>query len=116
MIMTECRALPSIPTSLFLLSLPSRVNFTKLCAPSKKLPAHSVWQKNCHSVSPTFLCHFNSATNWFKFCQIRASFGKRCAPKKILNMCVQKSEGKMLTPGVNFINILQAAFPPVDLP
>ena len=35
------------------------VDFTKLCAPSKKTPAHGIWQKICHSISSTNDQHYN---------------------------------------------------------
>jgi len=35
------------------MKLTTGVNFTNLCVPSKNLPAQSVWQIFCHSISPT---------------------------------------------------------------
>jgi len=65
------------------------VDFTKRFLTSKKLPVHSVWQKNRHSISST-LCSFKLAKNYagirqiyyFPFAKIYSPFAKRCSRKK----------------------------------
>jgi len=67
-------------------SIPFLVNFTKLCSPSKKMPPHSFWQKNCHSNSPTKLKPNLCADihqMLFDVCQI-------CAPKNLLILSAKK--------------------------
>jgi len=72
-------------------------DFTKLCVPTKKLQAHSVWRKICQSMSSTF-CRFKLAQNYAKICQIYspfakiyATFAKCCSPKKVSHsVCAKK--------------------------
>jgi len=73
------------------------VDFTKLCAQSKKSRAHSARQKICRSVSPTLkLLNFANI--------LRHSPNAICQKSFSTHMLVK------LSPLVNFINILHASF------
>jgi len=87
------------------------VNFTKLCWPSKKLPAHSFWQKY-HSISPRFclkLCWWNFPNLWDEIRKINVPFAESVCSllnticqKKLIILFSKKSLAKMLvksTPG-----------------
>ena len=86
--------------------LTTGVDFTKLCAPSEKTPAHGVWQKNCHSISSTNVQQNNPSLqgifvlilpNPCSICQICAPFAKHRSPK-IASHLVRSYQLVKLTP------------------
>jgi len=65
------------------------VNFTNLCSPVEKSPAHSVRQKICRSISPTF-CSDEICLICMEICQIYSPFTKCHLPKKLYLVCGEK--------------------------
>jgi len=76
----------------------SGVNFTKLCAPSKKSPAHSFRQKIRRLVSPT-LCHLQLYWAMANFCWILTNFcaiNQTTCTKNLSSCLLKKIREKML--------------------
>ena len=86
------------------------VDFTKVCAPSEKMPAHGVWQKIRRSISSTNVQHDNpslqgkfvlNSPNMCAICQICALFSKRRSPKNSFSSCASEQMLVKSTPGGN---------------
>jgi hypothetical protein len=69
----------------------TRGRFHQTFSPSEKMPAHGVWRKIRHSISPTIYSKTVKPNLRQKIRQICAPFAKRRSPKKASNFARQKS-------------------------
>jgi len=95
-----------------LLTLSSGLNFTNLCAPSKKSTVHSVQIKIRSSISPT-KCKPNLCA---EICQTLFAICQICAPKKSFSSCARKKGSQICWcnwPQVEFV-VLHCWKPPIS--
>ena len=94
------------PSILFFFCFRSRINFTKLGAPSIKSPANNIRQEICHLISTTIETLFAKygLANWRKLAAINASHPKYYAGTYML---------MKMTSRFNYSNIFRASFLPL---